>query len=143
MARKTVRINVPLGNPDELVALAESIHAKHTELKDKSPLKSLTDLDLDAFGENATEAGEQRSTAKEAERTAQEANGKAAGLIGIAPGQTQNTPNTLLFGITQIRDLLAAVNKGNEEALSGWGFDVVVGQAKSRKANGSGNGSAK
>ena len=87
---------------------------------------------LEAFGENATEAGEQRDTAKDHERKAQEANGKAGTLIGVAPGQTQNTTGTLLFGITQIRDFLAAVNKGNEEALTGWGFDVVVGQAKSR-----------
>ena len=140
MARKTVRINVPLGNPDELVALAESIHTKHAELKDKSPLKGLTDLDLEAFGDNATEAGEQRSTGKDHERKAQEANGKASSLIGIGPGNSQNTKGTLLFGITQIRDLLAAINKGNEEALSGWGFDVVVGQAKSRTRKENGNG---
>jgi hypothetical protein len=140
MARKTVRINVPLGNPDDLVALAESIEKKHTELKDKSPLKNLPDLDMDAFGENVTEAQEQRSTGKDYERKAQEANGKASTVIGVGPGLTQNTKGTLLFGITQIRDLLAAINKGNEEALSGWGFEVVVGQAKSRKANGNGNG---
>ncbi len=138
MARKTVRINVPLGNPDDLVSLAQSIHAKHAELKDKSPLKALTELDMDAFGENTTEAEEQRASAKDFERKAQEANGKAAGLIGVGPGHSQNTKGTLLFGVTQIRDFLCAVNKGNEEALSGWGFDVVVGQAKSRKANGNG-----
>jgi hypothetical protein len=140
MARKTVRINVPLGNPDDLVSLAETIHAKHAELKDKSPLKALTELDMDAFGDNVTEAEEQRTNAKDFERKAQEANGRAAGLIGVGPGHNQNTKGTLLFGVTQIRDFLSAVNKGNEEALSGWGFDVVVGQAKSRKANGNGNG---
>jgi len=139
MARKTVRINVPLGNPDDLVSLAESIHAKHTELKDKSPLKGLTDLDMDDFGENVTEADEQRTNAKDFERKAQEANGKASGIIGVGPGNTRNTKGTLLFGITQIRDFLAAVNKGNEEALNGWGFEVVVGQAKSRKAKSNGN----
>ena len=143
MARKTVRINVPLGNPDDLVALAESIHTKHAELKDKSPLKGLTELDLDVFGENATEAGEQRSAANDHERKAQEANGRASSLIGNGPGQTQNTKGTLLFGITQIRDFLAAVNKGNEEALSGWGFDVVVGQAKSRARAPKENGASK
>lgn len=132
MARKTVRINVPLGNPDELVALAKSIHAKHTELAANSPLKGLTDLDPVAFGDNCTKAETQRTNAKDFERKAQEANGKATSLIGIGPGNNQNTKGTLLFGITQIRDLLAAINKGNEEALSGWGFDVVVGQAKSR-----------
>ncbi len=140
MARKTVRINVPLGNPDELVVLAESIQTKHTELKDKSPLKGLPDFDLDAFAENVSEAEQQRSSAKEFERKAQEANGRASTLIGVAPGQTQNTNGTLLFGITQIRDFLAAINKGNEEALSGWGFDVVVGQAKSRTRKDNGNG---
>ncbi len=139
MARKTVRINVPLGNPDDLVVLAQSIHAKHTELKDKSPLKGLPDFDLAAFGENADEADTQRTSGKDFERKAQEANGKASTLIGVAPGQTQNTNGTLLFGITQIRDFLAAVNKGNEEALSGWGFDVVVGQAKSRTRKENGN----
>jgi len=135
MARKTVRINVPLGNPDELVALAGAIHKKSTELGANSPLKGLTDLDLEDFGDKVTEADTQRKAAKDFERKTQEANGRAAGLIGVAPGLTQNTKGTLLFGITQIRDLLAAVNKGNEEALTGWGFDVVVGQAKSRKAS--------
>jgi hypothetical protein len=140
MARKTVRINVPLGSPDELVVLAQSIHAKHAELKDKSPLKGLTDLDMEAFGENTSEAEKLRTSSKDFERKAQEANGRAAGIIGVGPGHSQNTKGTLVFGVTQIRDFLAAVNKGNEEALGGWGFDVVVGQAKSRKANGNGNG---
>ena len=134
MARKTVRINVPLGNPDQLVALAGAIHKKHAELGANSPLKGLPDLDMAEFSDDVTEADTQRKAGKEFERKAQEANGRATTLIGVAPGQTQNTTGTLLFGVTHIRDLLAAVNKGNEEALTGWGFDVVVGQAKSRKA---------
>lgn len=130
MARKTVRINVPVANIDGLLALAAAVQKKHSELKDKSPLKGLEELDMAAFGENTEEAKTKREAGKDFERKAQEANGKAASLVGVAPGQTQDTKGTLLFGITQIRDFLAAINKGNEEALSGWGFDVVVGQAK-------------
>jgi len=122
MARKTVRINVPLGNPDELVALAGAIHKKSTELGANSPLKGLTDLDLEDFGDKVTEADTQRKAAKDFERKTQEANGRATNLLGVAPSQTQSTTGTLRFAVTQISDLLAAVNKANEEALTGWGL---------------------
>lgn len=130
MARKTVRIDLPLGNPDELIQLAQKIVEKHAELAENSPIHALKDLNMAEFGAGATEAGSQRQVAKEAERTAQESNGRAASLLGTAPGQTQETKGTLLFGITRIRDLLGAVNKGNEEALTSWGFEVTIGQAK-------------
>ena len=140
MARKTVRIHVPQGDPEKLVALADAIKVKDAELQEKSPLKALPNFDINGFTQMLTEAVEQRKSARDFDRNAQEAHGRSAAVIGVGRGQSQYTPGTLLFGITQIRDFLVAVNKGNEEALSGWGFDVVVGQAKSRKPNGNGNG---
>ena len=51
--------------------------------------------------------------------------------LGTDKGQSINTPNTLYYLITLIRDFLLVVYAGNEEVLSEWGFKVVVGEAKS------------
>jgi len=119
-----------LGNTDDLIKLAQKIHEKHTELGENSPIHALKDLNMAEFGSGVIKATGQRKVAKEAERTAQESTGRAASLLGTAPGQTQETKGTLLFGITRIRDLLGAVNRGNEESLTGWSFEVAIGQAK-------------
>jgi hypothetical protein len=49
---------------------------------------------------------------------------------GTAKGQTVQTKGTLYFTADVIKRRLLTTYKGNEESLSNFGFDVVVGQAK-------------
>jgi hypothetical protein len=55
-------------------------------------------------------------------------------LVGMADGQNAETTGTLIFDLCLIRDFLSPVNRGNEQALEGWGFSVVIGTAKARTA---------
>jgi len=71
----------------KLVKLAPKIHENRMELGVYSPIHALKDLNMTEFGTGVTEASSQRKVAKEAERTAQESNGRAASLLGTAPGQ--------------------------------------------------------
>jgi hypothetical protein len=58
---------------------------------------------------------------------------EAKTLYGTAEGQTINTLGTLYNMVGTIRDILLITYKDNEEELSKWGFNVVIGQAKSPK----------
>jgi len=44
---------------------------------------------------------------------------------------TIETPGTVYNLLTSIRNILLESYRGNEEALQEWGFDVIVGTAKS------------
>jgi hypothetical protein len=54
-------------------------------------------------------------------------------LNKLADGQNAQSKGTTLFETLQIRDLLLAVNRGNEETLEQWGFDVAVGSTSAPK----------
>lgn len=51
-------------------------------------------------------------------------------LIGVAPGQTVLTEGTLYNQTINAKKILLVLNRTNPEALSPWGFDVVVRIAK-------------
>ena len=135
MARKTVRINVPNNRPDALLKLGRKVSDKHSELGANSPLHTgkMTDL-----GTAITAAEAQHKAAKDFEAKAQAAYQERDRLLGVADGQTIQTPKTGLNLITYARDQLLIAHAGNEEMLTGYGFDVVVGSAKNpvRKAKG-------
>jgi len=79
----------------------------------------------------AAQAGQLQGEIDELERALQEKTGKRDALLGSAKGQNSQTEGTLHFMTLQIRDILLAVNRGNENALEPWGFNVSVGEAKS------------
>jgi hypothetical protein len=56
---------------------------------------------------------------------------QARNIYGTGKGQSINTPNTLFNTLDVIKKTLLLAFNGNEEALNAFGFDVVVGQAKS------------
>ncbi|MFH1004424.1 MAG: hypothetical protein V1781_02865 [Bacteroidota bacterium] len=61
---------------------------------------------------------------------AENLNEQAELIFGRGEGQTSQSLNTMYNMITVIRDYLLVQNTGNEEALSEWGFKVVVDTAK-------------
>jgi hypothetical protein len=50
--------------------------------------------------------------------------------LGVADGQTAYTKDTALNLVTYARDELLVENEGQEEALTAYGFNGVVGSAK-------------
>lgn len=129
MAQKTVRVEIPDGSPDKLFKLVGDIIEKDGELGAASLIKDLETLaqaqmDL-PVAEKAQEDGDK------AAKEAQKQHNIAASMLGIAPGQTRQMKGTLLYFVTDARDALLRKCRGNEETLSEWGFNVVLGEAHS------------
>ena len=126
MARKTVRVDVPVNSPDSLIKLAEDIIKQHAKPAANSPLKAAK---VEAMGARALDAKTKREKADELEAEAGQLRDQADTLIGTAPGQTSETLSTLRNDITGFRDALLVENRGNEETLGQFGFNVVIGTA--------------
>jgi hypothetical protein len=134
MSRKTVRVDIPNGSPDDLITLGNSIIAKHTADGASSPLNAAK---MTALSDALATAGAQNKAAKDADAAAQTARQMRDTAMGLADGQTATTKNTGLNLITYARDQLLIANEGTEEALTGYGFNVVVGSAKTPAARAS------
>lgn len=128
MARKTVRVDIPDGKPDDLLALGQSIFDKHTKDGEASPLDKDKMIGLGAALGIATP---QHKAARDADAVAQKARQVRDVAMGTADGQNAQTPNTVLNLTTYARDELLLTNAGVEEGLTAYGFKVVIGSAKS------------
>ena len=127
MARKTVRVDIPTGKPGDMLMLGRKICTQHTADGDKSPLDAGKMATLQAL---ITAAEATHSSAKDLDAQAQTARQSRDQSLGIADGQTAYSPNTALNIITYARDQLLLTLEGDEEALGNYGFNVVVGSAK-------------
>ena len=132
MARKTVRVDVPREDRPALIKLALAIIKQHGKAGAASPITDKL-LDMVDYTDRANQAASLQSDIEDLERTLQTKVGLRDQLLGLADGQNAQTKDTTLFETLQIRDLLLAVNRGNEEGLEPWGFDVVVGSASAPK----------
>ena len=133
MARKTVRVDVPNKKPEDFLKLLGSVLKKHKQLGTKSPLTTLTMVNMKDFETMLTNVGQLRAKAEELRQQSENLMQQSYTTLGVAKGQTVHTPNTLYNALAAVRDYLLVLNKGNEETLSEWGFNVVVGTAKSPK----------
>ena len=127
MARKTVRVDIPTGSPDELIKLGQDILAKHEKDGASSPL---SDSKMTKLAAALAIAVPQNQAAKDADKVAQTARQTRDYAMGIADGQNAKIVDTGLNLITYARDQLLLSNEGTEEALEGFGFNVVVGSAR-------------
>lgn len=128
MARKTVRIEVPREDRPLLIRLALAIVKQHEKLGANSPIGDSV-VKMAEFKQRITRAAALQIEIEELEALLQEKAGECDQLLGIADGQNAQSKGTTLFETLQIRDLLLAVNRGNEETLEGYGFSVSVGSA--------------
>ncbi len=140
MARKTVRVNIPSSKPEALLRLGQAAVATHKAKGANSPLddEKMKLLDRLVNGQPATAdtpavdgADQKNQSAKLHDAAAQTDRQARDILLGIADGQTSDTKGTALNLLGYVRDELLVVSDGNDEALGEWGFDVVVGTAKS------------
>jgi hypothetical protein len=127
MARRTVRVEIPNGSPDDLIKLGQSIIAKHQSNGASSPLDATKMTKLAAL---LTSSAQNNQAAKDADAAAQTARQNRDTAMGIADGQNASTSGTGLNLIAYARDQLLIANEGSEEALAQYGFKVVVGSAK-------------
>jgi hypothetical protein len=74
-----------------------------------------------------------RAQAKDYERQAQALYEQSSRMLGVAKGQTRRTDGTGLNVALKLRDLLLALNRGQENALEPWGFTVIIGSAAAPK----------
>ena len=127
MARKTVRIDIPKGSPDGVLSLMEGIIAKEGDPTGTPKVDAQTRSQIEQVV-NQAKPLHLRAAALFAE--AQGLIMQRDRLLGLAPGQTMESEGTGLFLVASARDQLLTKNKGVEENLSAYGFNVVVGTAK-------------
>lgn len=131
MARKTVRITIPSSKPDDFSKLLNNIVTQDTQLGDKSPLKGDSDIDMPDFVTKLAQADNFHQQSENLKAQSEDLMQRAKTIYGTGVGQNINTPGTLYYILDIIKQTLLKKNKGNEDALSRFGFSVVIGQSKS------------
>lgn len=131
MPRKTIRIKVNIHKPDALLRMMKKMSAKNTEMGAKSPMKDKTIVDFTDYNKKLEQAIKLRNEAELLRAQSETKMQQARLLIGIEKSQNVNTSGTLLNMLQHAKQYLLVLYKGHEEMLGEWGFDVVVGQAKS------------
>ena len=134
MARRTVKIKIPIAKPDTFSKLLKSIIKRHEALGKESPLNGFVKVDMKTFGPRTTKADAHRAKSEALKDTSEAEMELAKNVYGTAEGQTAETPGTLYNDVEAILHLFrGSTYKGTEEAISEWGFNVVIGSAKSPK----------
>lgn len=131
MARKNVRVDIPVGNVDRTLKLGQDVQARHVALDAASPLTGL--IDMAEFGTLLTDIAAQRTPAVSDGRSKEAWNEEALRMIGIAKGQNLEIPGTVYHHINKVHKFMGFKFRGNEEQASLWGFDVVVGETNGRR----------
>ena len=126
MSKTNVRVDIPNNRADELLALGENIDKMNTELGELSPVKG---LNIAALQAGVATAKSKRDEAGKLHKQAEKLNEEANLVLGLDKTQNSKTPDTILNIVTATRDILLGLNRGKEEALNDWGFDVVRGSS--------------
>jgi hypothetical protein len=124
--RRNVAITVPVDTPENLIKLCTSISDKHIADGVGSILNN-SEVDMAIFTTVLGNAATFLNNSTEQSAIRQSNNNQADNIIGYAEGQTSDTPGTLYYDITGIRDRLLNKYAGTEEMLSEYGFKVVIG----------------
>src|SRR3990172_575116 len=95
MARRNVRVEIPIGSPDDMETLTNAILARHAALGAGSPLTGEVDMVDLAARHNITVTKRDESNDLQADS---EADMQAADTaMGTADGQGINTPGTVYY----------------------------------------------
>ncbi|MBC8384983.1 MAG: hypothetical protein H8E57_05650 [Candidatus Cloacimonetes bacterium] len=123
MAKRNVRVKVPLHSPLKFLQLGKRIFSEHKKQGDVSPLKH---LDMDDFEDMVTTAEEKRVEANLLRGRSEALMEEARIIMGLQPEQSSTTPHTIYSLLTYIKNYLLVNYHGNEAALGEWGFDVTI-----------------
>ncbi len=127
MSRKTVRVDMHKGSPEALLRLANDIVAKHIGDGASSPLSQAK---LSRLQELVNAANAANADARNHDAEAQARRQQRDNVLGLAPGQTAVSRDTVLNLVSYVRDYLRIHSEGHEDTLEKYGFGVVVGSAK-------------
>ncbi len=130
MARRTVKIDLQARNAEVFLKLCEDIAEQNTALGVSSPLADGEFVNMTTFTDVVTRARQKREEALAHYAIAEAAMAESRHLIGTAAKQTSHTPGTLFYMTGIVKKLLLTLNHANPEALSLWGFNVVVRMVK-------------
>jgi len=123
MAKKNIRVKMPVHSPLKFLQLGKRIFSEHKNLGDDSPLKH---LDMTGFENKVTEADEKRTESKSLRAQSESLMEQARTIMGLKPDQSSQTPDTIYNFMTYIKNYLLVYYHGNEGALAEWGFDVTI-----------------
>ncbi|MBK7147353.1 MAG: hypothetical protein IPH78_00695 [Bacteroidetes bacterium] len=130
MGRRTITVKVNKDKPDAFLNLCEDIVSKNNELGASSPFADGDLVDMAVFADLVSRARARREEALEYQARAKAAMDHSRHLMGTHAGQNNDTPGTLINYALKIKKVLQVLNSENPEALSVWGFDVVVRVSK-------------
>jgi hypothetical protein len=119
MAKQTFSVDIPT-NPDELIILSKAILAKDTAMGATSPFKNIKNWAN--FAALNTTADSKNQDSKDFAQKSVEAT-QARDLALGATGQLKES--TSRWFVTSARDLLLGLNKGQEQQLGEYGFNVT------------------
>jgi hypothetical protein len=131
MARKTVRVEIAAKKPDEFSKQLNEVKDYDDSLGANSVLQQDPDIDMGVFAKSLAQADSLRKQSEAARKLSEDLMQQARTIYGTAVGQTIQSPGTLYSMLDTIKQSLLKKYKGNEETLSNYGFNVVIGQAKS------------
>ena len=123
MSKTTVKVEIPVSKPADLVTLAENVLKMHQSLGTASPLSG---VDMVTFEKSLTGGKDKRAEAKRLHNAAEKLNQEAGVCLGIDKSQNTKTIGTVYSTLTSVRDVLLAINRGQEKKLTEWGFDVLI-----------------
>jgi hypothetical protein len=131
MPRKIVRVDIPT-NPQELIALGLKLQAQDAALGAASPLKGIKDwANFAGLITTADTQQKQSDLLSEQAQTATESRDIALNHKG------ELRENTVRHFVVAARDVLLGQNKGNENVLGDFGYEVAnspSAAAQARKA---------
>jgi len=120
MTKKRARVTIPR-KADNLIILGEDILAQHDALGPESPLNG---LDMPMFLARVAAAKAKNAEQKKLRKDAETATEDRDGLLGKKKDQNSTTEGTVLNFVSSVRDILLGHNKGKEQHLGDFGFEV-------------------
>ena len=131
MARKTIKIEIPLRSPEKFSKLANDLKKKDDDMGGSSPLNNNPNFNKGDYATKLSEGDAKRAESEKLRAQSETVMEQARTFYGSGKGQTAETPGTVYNYVQSAKDYLLSFYRDNPEMLSQWGFDVVVGTAKS------------
>ena len=132
MPQRNVRVDIPIGSPQDMDILSVAVLARHTVLGQNSPLNDPI-LDMAALIAQTPAQKAKRDESTDAHAEGEALMMQAQTALGTAEGQTVDTQGTLYNHIARVRDRLLLVHEGDEEEISRYRFNVVLDTVDGRK----------
>lgn len=122
--KKNVRVFVPLRMPEKTIKLCDRIIKKHTILGATSSLNGL--LPIPVFVARVANIKSFREEASMRSDLAESQYEMVQKACGSGKGQSMQVEFTVYWYVLKVRGVLRSKNRGTEEELQNWGFNVVI-----------------